>query len=118
MKMTTSLPALALAFMLGLAAFAPARAESEVSDAKLQAFVAAAVSVTELIEQWSPRIESAESQEAADELLAEANSELIDAIEATDGITVDEYKEISEAAQADPSLSARIEEIFQQQYGE
>lgn len=118
MKFTTSLPALALAFMLGLAAFGPARAQTDISEAKLEAFVAAAVSVSQIIEQWTPRIESAESQEAADDLLDQANAELVAAIEETGGITLEEYKEISQAAQADPSLSARIEEIFNQQYGQ
>ena len=34
------------------------------------------------------------------------------AVEGTDGITVQEYKDISEAARDDPELSAKIREIY------
>jgi hypothetical protein len=118
MNFATSLRAFGLAILLGFTTLGSAGAESEISDSKLQAFVTAAVSVSKIIEQWTPRIESAESQEAADGLLAQANAELVAAIEETDEITLQEYKDISQAAQADPALSARIEEIVQERFGE
>ena len=118
MRLTTSLKAFALTIVLGLAAFGPASAEGHLSDAKLQAFVAAAVSASKVIEHWTPRIDSAESQEAIEELLAQANTELAAAIEGTDGITLEEYREIAQAAQADPGLSARIEQIFKQEFSD
>ena len=37
------------------------------------------------------------------------------AVEGTDGITVQEYKEISEAARGNPDLSAKIRQIYDQQ---
>jgi Domain of unknown function (DUF4168) len=118
MRLTTSLKAVALMIVLGLAACGPASAEGNPSDAKLQAFVAAAVSASMVIEQWTPRIDSAESQEAIEELLEQANAELSAAIDGTDGITLDGYKEIAQAAQGDPGLSTRIEEIFKQEFRE
>jgi hypothetical protein len=42
----------------------------------------------------------------------QANGELVSAINQADGITIDEYREISQAAQADPTLMERISEIF------
>jgi len=118
MRLTTSLKAVALAILLGVTTIGAVSAESDVGDAKLQAFVTAAMSVSKVMEQWVPRIESAESREAADGLLVQANAELVATIEGTDGITLQEYKEISQAAQADPALSARIEEIVQQRFGQ
>ena len=116
MKPTTAIRSLGFAILLGVTTIAVANAQSAVSDAKIHAFLTAAMSVSKVIEQWTPRIESAESQEAAEDLLAQANAELVAVIEATDGISPDEYKEMAEAARTDPALSARIEEIFQESF--
>ncbi|MFQ5774087.1 MAG: DUF4168 domain-containing protein [Kiloniellaceae bacterium] len=105
---------LVLAAALGLSLAGPARAQASFDEAKLEAFVTAAVAVGALIDQWLPRIKSAESQEAADRLRAQANAELVAVIDRTDGISVDEYKAINDAARSDPALSARIEGIYQQ----
>ena len=110
---TNSLHALGFAILLAFAAFGPAGAESKVSDAKLQAFVAATVSASKVIEQWTPRLVSADSHAVAEDLLAEAHADLVAAIEGTGGITLQEFQEISHAARTDPALSARIEEILQ-----
>ncbi len=114
MRLTTSLKAVALAILLGVTTIGAVSAESNVGDAKLQAFVTAAMSVSKVMEQWVPRIESAESREAADGLLVQANAELVATIEGTDGITLQEYKDISQAARTDPVLSGRIEDIYQE----
>ena len=112
MKATISLHALGFTILLAFTAFESASAESKVSDAKLQAFVTAAVSVSKVFEQWTPRLVSAESHALAEDLLAQANADLIAAIEGSGRITLQEYKEISHAARTDPVLSERIEEII------
>jgi hypothetical protein len=48
-------------------------------------------------------------------LTQQANAEIEAAVEKTGGITVEEYKQIAQAAQADPELTARIEKIFRDQ---
>ena len=118
MKLATAMRSLGFAILLGVTAIGVANAQTAVSDAKIHAFLTAAMSVSKVIEQWTPRIEGAESQEAADDLLVQANAELIAVIEGTDGISPDEYKEIAESARSDPALSARIEEIFQQDFNQ
>jgi hypothetical protein len=123
MKLATTMRSLGLAVLLavtaiGAAAVATANAQDAVSDAKIHAFLTAAMSVNEVIEEWDPRIKGAESQEAADDLIAQANAEAVAAIEATDGISPNEYSEIAQAAQGDPALSARIEEIYQQSFSQ
>jgi len=118
MKLATAMRSLALAILLAATAVGTANAQDAVSDAKIHAFLTAAMSVNKVIEEWDPRIKGAESQEAADDLIAQANAEAVAAIEATDGISPDEYSQIAQSAQSDPALSARIEEIYQQSFSQ
>ena len=71
----------------------------------------------ELIRQWNPRIQGAENAEQAAQLREQASAELVDTISRTEGITVEEYQQIGQAAQGDPDLAARINEIYQNQAG-
>jgi hypothetical protein len=104
--------AIILALSLVFAATGALRAQEQYDEAKLESFVTAALTVNELVEQWTPRIQGAASETEAAELRDQANGELVAAIEQTGGISVDEYREISQAAQADPQLMARISGIF------
>jgi hypothetical protein len=106
--------AIILAFALVFAATGPLRAQDQYDQAKLESFVTAALTVNQLVEQWTPRIRGAASETEAAELRDQANGELVAAIEETGGISVDEYREISQAAQNDPQLMARISGIFDQ----
>ncbi len=94
------------------AALAPAQAQDDFGKAKLEAFITAAVTVESLVQQWVPQISGAESQEQAEKLQQQAQAELLAAIEGTDGITVEEYQRIGEAARIDPALSARLQKMF------
>ena len=116
MKIATAMRSLGFAILLSVVGISVASAQSEVSDAKIYAFITAAMSVNSVIEQWTPRIEGAESQEAADDLRAQGNAEIEAAIEATDGISPNEYKEIAQALRTDPELAARVNEIYQQSF--
>ena len=107
------------ALAVGLAASGPvwAQAQPEFSDQQLESFVVAAIAVDEVIREWNPRIQAAEDDAQAAQLREQANAELVEVITQTDGITVEEYQEIGRAAQADPDLAARINEIYQEQSG-
>lgn len=121
--------AFVLALCLGVLALGPAHAQTEqqpppqqpqqemqqteFTEDQLESFVDAAVAVNDLIESWRPRITAAESEEQAAQLREEANEELAEAIEQTEGMSLEEYQEIGQAAQADPELSERINEIYQ-----
>jgi len=118
MKLVTVVRSLGLAIVLVVTVIGVANAQAEVSDAKIHAFLTAAMSVNEVIEDWTPRIRGAESEEAADDLRAQANAKLVAVIEGTDGISVDEYKEIAQSARTDPELAARIDEIYQQSFSQ
>ena len=113
MKLATSMRILGFAMLLVITSNGVAKAQA-ISDTKIQAFITAALSVNTVIEEWTPRIEGAGSQEAADDLILQANAEVEAVIEATEGISPQEYREIHQAYQSDPELSARIEKIYEQ----
>ena len=78
----------------------------------------AALAVDGLIREWNPRIQAAENEEQAAQLREEANAALLETISETDGITIEKYQEIGQAAQGDPQLAARINEIYQAKAGD
>jgi hypothetical protein len=112
------LTAAALALALAASGSAWAQAQTEFSDQQLESFVVAAVAVDELIREWNPRIQAAENEEQAAQLREEANAALLETISETGGITIEQYQEIGQAAQADPELAARINEIYQEKAGD
>ena len=107
---------LTAALTFALAALGPvwAQAQPEFSDQQLESFVVAALAVDEVIREWNPRIQAAEDDAQAAQLREQANAELVEVITQTDGITIEQYQEIGRAAQADPDLAARINEIYQE----
>ena len=115
--MRNLLSAAALAFVLAASSLAWAQAQSEFSDEQLESFVVAALAVDEVIRDWNPRIQAAENDEEAAQLREQANAELVETITRTEGITIEQYQEIGRAAQADPELAARINEIYQEKSG-
>lgn len=108
------LTAAALALALAASGSAWAQAQTEFSDQQLESFVVAALAVDELIREWNPRIQAAEDEAQAAQLREEANAALMETIAKTDGITIEQYQEIGQAAQSDPQLAARINEIYQE----
>jgi hypothetical protein len=103
------------ALSIGLSTAAPA--QEQFPEDKLGSFVEAAIQVEQLVAEWSPKIEGAADEDAANQLREEANADLAAAIEETDGITVEEYRTIAQAAQSDPALSTRLREIYEQKSG-
>jgi hypothetical protein len=110
--------ALVLAGVVALMPLGPSRAQVEFNQAKLESFVTAAIEVSKLVQQWSPRIQKAENQKQAKTMTEQANSEIEDAVEKSGGITVEEYKQIAQAARSDAKLTARIERIFKDRMGQ
>jgi hypothetical protein len=104
--------AIILASSLVFAVTGMLRAQDQYDQAKLESFVTAALSVNQLVEEWTPRIQGATSETEAAELRDQANGELVAAIEQSGGISIDEYRDISQAARNDPELMARISDIF------
>jgi hypothetical protein len=109
-----ALGALALSAALAFATASATLGQAQFAQAKLESFVTAAIAVNELIQEWTARINDAETETQASEMRDEANAKLAAAIEQTEGMTIDEYREISQALRTDADLQARVSEIYQQ----
>jgi len=82
-------------------------AQSQLPEEKLEAYAGAAERVNELQREWVPRLEDAESEAEVAKLRAQANQEMVAAIEAA-GLSVEQYNAITIAAREDPALLERI----------
>ena len=89
-------------------------AADEYSDAKLQSFASAVMAVNAVAERWRPQIQAAPSEAHKQQMAEQANQEMRAAVDGTDGMSVDEYQRIAQAAQADTALMARIDQVFKQ----
>jgi hypothetical protein len=89
-------------------------AEEEFTDAKLQSFASAVIAVNAIVERWRPQIEAAASDADKRQLAEQANQEMRAAVEDTEGMSVDEYQAIAQAAQGDPQLMARLDKVFRE----
>ncbi|MEE4119302.1 MAG: DUF4168 domain-containing protein [Paracoccaceae bacterium] len=92
-------------------------ADMAVPDTLLDSFVTAALSVSSVAEDYQGRMQAAENDAARQDLAAEARQEMISAVEGTDGITVEEYVTIAEAAQTDEALNQRVMDLLAERSG-
>src|SRR5690606_18820546 len=95
------------------AATAPA-----VDDSKLESFAVAFIEVTKVTQSYKPQIDAASTPEDQQRLQQEAGKRMVEAVNESDGITVDEYNQIIQAAQTDPELAQRINSHISDAAGE
>lgn len=114
-RLAATTTAVALALSMPIAAVAQdtqqaaqPMAAGDVTDAKVSAFVEALVAVDSVRKDYAPRIEAEGSEDARQELVNEANTAIVEAVDATEGMSVDEYTKILELAQADQDLNQKI----------
>lgn len=91
----------------------PTLPQIDMTDTKLEAFVAALMGVEEVRLDYTPQIEAASSEEEQAALVNQANAEIIEKIEAVPDLTVDEYVTIAQVAQQDQELGARIASLVE-----
>lgn len=89
-----------------------AQAESY-SDEKLETFALAALEIQEIRSQYTAQIQQAESEDQRQQLAESAQDEMVGAIQAIPGITIEEYNAIIQASADDPELSERISQHMQ-----
>lgn len=82
------------------------------SDEKLQSFVNAAIAVSDIQREAVASLEKLDDEAQQQTVVEEANAKMEQAIESTDGITLDEYVEVAAAAESDPALRKRLETIM------
>lgn len=132
LRSTTALVAAALASSLAVAPLGALAAESQApqqaqsqqqaqsksfSDQKLEAYAEAAIQVSALLQEWRPKMQQARqdgNQEQLKQMRQKANSELVSAIKAANGINLQEYQEISEAARQDKALYDKLNKMVQE----
>ncbi len=81
------------------------------SESQLLAYVAAVLKIHEIDKDWQPRIDGAESSVEAAALIREATEKMIAEVEAQ-GLSLEEYNAITQAAEADDRLYDRIRALL------
>lgn len=111
LKATTTAIALAFAaapMAMVTAQSAAAQSAESYSAEELDIFTNALLEVAEVRQKYTPLLQSAETEDQQAAIVEEANAEITQVIEETDGITLDRYTEISQAASEDQGLNQRI----------
>jgi len=92
----------------------PAIEAPAVTEEKLQSFAVAFVEVEKIKQQYTQRLQEAASETEQQQIQNEAGERMLQAVEATDGISLDEYNQIIQSAQADPNLAQRVTDAIGQ----
>lgn len=94
----------------------PAPAEGEIggfSQSQLEAYAGAVVKIQEIDRAWQPRIQQAQSEAEAETLVTQATDEMVGEIQAQ-GLSVQEYNSITQAAENDERLYDHIMTLLAQ----
>lgn len=86
---------------------------AEFSEEQLETFVEARQRVIEISKKWQDRLNNADSQEELTSAQQAAQEEMVEAVQ-DQGISVDDYNLIADAAQQDPELMDRLNEMISQ----
>jgi len=89
-------------------------AQEAFTDAKLHSFASAVIAVNAIVERWRPQIQAAPTDADKQQMAQKANEEMRAAVEGTEGLSVEEYQAIAQAAQGDAQLMARIDKVFKE----
>ncbi|MBB4214115.1 DUF4168 domain-containing protein [Rhizobium anhuiense] len=83
-------------------------AAAPVSDQKIEAFAVAYLQVDKVRQEYSAKIGATKDEAAKQKLQDEAKKQMVDTVEASNGISVEEYSSILTAAQSDPALAKKV----------
>ncbi|MDZ7710742.1 MAG: DUF4168 domain-containing protein [Roseovarius sp.] len=110
LKATTTAIAMAFAAapVTAITAQSAAAQEASYSAEELDTFAEALLQVADVRQKYTALMKSAETEDQQAAIVEEANTEITRVIEDTDGITLDRYTEIAQAASEDQGLNQRI----------
>lgn len=100
-----------LGIMPALAQQAPE--STTLSEAELDAFVVALKDVVAIEQEYGARLQNAGSEAEQQEVISQAQAEILEAVEETPGIEIDRYVEILTMAQNDPELQEQLNKRLQ-----
>ncbi|MBB3138791.1 hypothetical protein FHS26_006570 [Rhizobium pisi] len=83
-------------------------AAAPVSDQKLEAFAVAYLQVDKVRQEYSAKIDATKDEAAKQKLQDEAKKQMVDTVQASHDISVEEYSSILTAAQSDPALAKKV----------
>lgn len=109
-----------LAFLL-IAVFGASSAsfaQSSFPPDQAKAFVRAALAASHVHEEWQLRINRAKSEVEVERLRDGADLAIRKAIRETDGMTIDAYRTIYDAARRDAELAAYLADLLEQEVAE
>lgn len=121
LKATTTAIALAVAaapVTAITAQSAAAQATQSYTSEELDIFTNALLRVSDVRQDYTAQLQSAETEDERADIVEKANTEIADVIENTDGITLDRYTEIAQAASEDQGLNQRIIKRVQDKAGD
>lgn len=111
-----AIAALAAVIAMPAMTITPAAAQEQAADftdAELQSFADAVITVRAIGQTYQPKLEAAETEAAKEAVREEATAEMTEAIK-DEGVTVERYTQIATAARSDPELASRISDIIQE----
>lgn len=83
-------------------------ATAAVSDQKIEAFAVAYLQVDKVRQEYSAKIGATKDETAKQQLQEEAKKQMVDTVQASPDISVEEYSSILTAAQSDPALAKKV----------
>jgi hypothetical protein len=83
------------------------------SDGQLQQFADASKEIAVVSQEYTQRLQSAEGEQAQQEVRSEANDKMIEIVE-NSGLDVDTFNAIGQAIQQDPEMMQRVQEMAEQ----
>lgn len=93
---------------------APAPGAVNMDDAKLRSFVVAFLEVNKVAQTYKPQLQAAENEEDQQRIQAEASRGMTQAVESTQGISVEEYNAIITTAQTNPEVAEQINTLIRE----
>ncbi|AYG69675.1 MULTISPECIES: DUF4168 domain-containing protein [unclassified Rhizobium] len=88
-------------------------APAAVSDQKIEAFAVAYLQVDKIRQEYSAKIGATSDATAKQQLQTEASKQMVQAVQTSPGMSVDEYNAILTAAQKDPVLVKKVQNELQ-----
>ncbi|TVR83724.1 MAG: DUF4168 domain-containing protein [Rhodospirillales bacterium] len=90
-----------------------ASVEANYSEEELRSYAAAAIEVQRINETFQPQLQAAETPEEVQAVREQATGQMVEAVE-DEGLSVDRYNQIFQAAQADPEVAEQISRYVQE----
>lgn len=87
-------------------------AEIMANDSMIDAFIAVALDVAATREGYITQLEAATDEAEQMAIVEAADAAILDVVESAEGITLEQYIAVGEAAAADPELAAHIQARF------